>query len=120
MSRLTRLATILRIVGRYRLDELVNEDHLPALSRYALKLSPWRLSSAPDLNRGERIRCALEELGPVFIKFGQMLSTRRDLLPEDIADELARLQDNVEKFLAEKTIRKIIYVPNKILNFVVS
>ena len=104
MSRLARLATIIRIIGHYRLDELVDSERLPTLPRYALKLSPWRLARAPQLNRGERIRCALEELGPVFIKFGQMLSTRRDLLPEDIADELARLQDEVPPFPQEQSV----------------
>ena len=53
MSRLARLATIIRIIGHYRLDELVDSERLPALPRYALKLSPWRLVSAPPLNRGE-------------------------------------------------------------------
>ncbi len=91
MSRVLRLTKILRIVGRYRLDEFVDKQRLGALPRFALDLSPWRLHPAPDLPRGVRLRRALEELGPVFIKFGQMLSTRRDLLPEDIANELARL-----------------------------
>jgi ubiquinone biosynthesis protein len=51
-----------------------------------------------DRARGERLRLALEALGPIFVKFGQMLSTRRDLLPPDIADELAKLQDQVPPF----------------------
>ena len=104
MSRSLRLIKILRTVGRYRLDELIDLERLPALPRYALRLSPWRLKSVPDMPRGERLRRALEELGPVFIKFGQMLSTRRDLLPEDIADELARLQDDVPAFPEEQSI----------------
>lgn len=107
MSRATRLAKILRIVGRYRLDQLIDTERLPALPRYALKLSPWQLTSAPDLPRGVRLRKALEELGPVFIKFGQMLSTRRDLLPEDIADELAKLQDDVPPFPEQQSIEII-------------
>jgi len=113
VSRILRLAKILRIVGRYRLDEFVDKQRLSALPRLALDLSPWRLHPAPDLPRGVRLRCALEELGPVFIKFGQMLSTRRDLLPADIADELARLQDDVPPFpqqqsiaIIEKALRK--------------
>ncbi len=104
MSRLVRLVTILRTVGRYRLDEFVDRERLPALPRAALALGPWRLHQAPDMPRGERLRRALEELGPVFIKFGQMLSTRRDLLPEDIADELARLQDDVPAFPQEQSV----------------
>jgi ubiquinone biosynthesis protein len=91
-------------VGRYRLDELIDADLLPTLPRIALGLSPWHLYRAPDLPRGVRLRRALEELGPVFIKFGQMLSTRRDLLPEDIADELAKLQDDVPPFPEQQSI----------------
>jgi ubiquinone biosynthesis protein len=107
MSRAVRLARILRVIGRYRLDELVAAERLPVSARVALRLSPWRLMSSPDLPRGVRLRRALEELGPVFIKFGQMLSTRRDLLPEDIADELARLQDDVPPFPQELSIALI-------------
>jgi len=104
MSRALRLATILRIVGRYRLDELIDPELLPAAPRLVLALSPWRLLRAPDMPRGVRLRRALEELGPVFIKFGQMLSTRRDLLPEDIADELAKLQDDVPPFPEQQSV----------------
>lgn len=107
MSRPLRLARILQVVGRYRLDELVDPHHLPALPRIVLGLSPWRLQRAPDMPRGVRLRRALEELGPVFIKFGQMLSTRRDLLPEDIADELTRLQDDVPPFPETQSIALI-------------
>lgn len=104
MSRILRLARILRVVGRYRLDEFVDNERLPPLPRFALSLAPWRLQPAPDLPRGVRLRRALEELGPVFIKFGQMLSTRRDLLPADIADELAKLQDNVPPFPQRESV----------------
>jgi ubiquinone biosynthesis protein len=107
MSRALRLAKILRTAGRYRLDELVDTQRLPTLPRLALKLSPWRLASPPDMPRGVRLRRALEDLGPVFIKFGQMLSTRRDLLPADIADELARLQDDVPPFPADLSVEII-------------
>ena len=104
MSRITRLAKILRIVGRYRLDEFIDDQRLPTLPKAALRFSPWRLHRAPELSRGVRLRRALEELGPVFIKFGQMLSTRRDLLPPDIADELAKLQDDVPPFPQQQSI----------------
>ncbi len=104
MSRIKRLVKILRTVGRYRLDELLDADKLPATLRFSLSISPWRLNPVPDLNRGARLRKALEELGPVFIKFGQMLSTRRDLLPEDIADELAKLQDDVPPFPESQSV----------------
>jgi len=98
MSRALRLARILRVLGRYRLDALLDHDSLPSLPRMALRLSPWRPGPEADQPRGVRLRQALEDLGPVFIKFGQMLSTRRDLLPEDIAAELAKLQDEVPPF----------------------
>lgn len=104
MSRTLRLAKILRIIGRYRLDEFVDLEQLSTLPRVALALAPWRLQQAPDMPRGVRLRRAIEELGPVFIKFGQMLSTRRDLLPEDIANELAELQDNVPPFSQQQSI----------------
>jgi len=103
MSRLARLAQILRVAGRHRLDELLPQGSLPAPLRLALRLNPWRLQATAERPRAERLRLALEELGPVFIKFGQTLSTRRDLLPVDIADELARLQDKVPPFPAEES-----------------
>jgi len=93
-----RLARITRVFSRYRLDSFIDLERLPVLPRALLRLGPWRLYSTRGLSRGQRLRMALEELGPVFIKFGQMLSTRRDLLPDDIADELARLQDDVPPF----------------------
>ena len=104
MSQLTRLAKIFRVIGRYRLDEFIDASRLPAIPRTALRFSPWQLRKAPELPRGVRLRRALEELGPVFIKFGQMLSTRRDLLPKDIADELAKLQDDVPPFPQKQSI----------------
>lgn len=104
MSRIARLARIYRTIGRYRLDEYIDKQHLPPLPRLALGLTSWRLQTPPDMARGVRLRKALEELGPVFIKFGQMLSTRRDLLPLDIADELAKLQDNVPPFPEHESI----------------
>ena len=99
-----RLLKILRTVGRYRLDEFIDQERLPDHAALRPALSPWRLQNAPDLPRGVRLRRALEELGPVFIKFGQMLSTRRDLLPDDIADELAKLQDDVPPFPQQQSI----------------
>jgi len=107
MSRIARLGTILRTAGRYRLDEFIDEETLRPGPAWALRLSPWRLWPVPALSRGERLRLSLEELGPVFIKFGQLLSTRRDLLPEDIADELAQLQDNVPPFPEDISVELI-------------
>jgi ubiquinone biosynthesis protein len=98
MSRLLRLGKILRVFSRYRLDTFVDVERLSPTMRWCLRLAPWRLAPVGALSRGARLRLALEDLGPVFIKFGQMLSTRRDLLPDDIADELAKLQDDVPPF----------------------
>jgi len=104
MTRLRRLARITRVFSRYRLDSFIDLERLPRLPRWLLKAAPWRLLPAGDESRGQRLRMALEELGPVFIKFGQMLSTRRDLLPEDIADELEKLQDDVPPFGQDEAI----------------
>jgi len=95
----TRLLQIQRVLVRHGLDEIILATHLFRPLRFAFYLSPatWfeRRKGGP---RGERIRLALEELGPIWVKFGQALSTRRDLLPVDIADELAKLQDRVPPF----------------------
>lgn len=95
-----RLFTILRVIIRYRLDDYLFALNLPWYLAIWQRLLPWRWLRKEQSNRpaGEAIRLALEELGPVFIKFGQILSTRRDLLPPDMADELARLQDRVPPF----------------------
>ena len=98
-SELLRLLTIQRILIHHGLDEIVFATHLFRPVRFVFFLLPWnwfgRRTYAP---RAQRLRVALEELGPVFVKLGQLLSTRRDMLPEDIADELAKLQDNVPPF----------------------
>lgn len=107
MSRLQRLINITRVSIKYRLDTFVNPDLLPLSLRIVHLLGPWRLRSAGDHNRAVRLRMALEELGPIFIKFGQMLSTRKDLLPADIAEELARLQDDVPPFDSEQSVALI-------------
>jgi len=90
--RLLRLWQIHRVFRRHGLDQLIL-----AITPLA-PLNRWRRRTWVDTRRGERIRRALEELGPVFVKFGQMLSTRPDLLPGDIIRELARLQDRVPPF----------------------
>ncbi len=107
MSRLQRISKIAHVVTRYRLDKLIDTDRLPGSLSLLFAVGPWRLFPEPTMSRGERIRLALEELGPVFVKFGQMLSTRRDLLPPDIADELAKLQDQVPPFDSQLAINII-------------
>jgi len=96
---LVRLLQIERVLVRHRLDDFVRATHLYRPLRFVFFISPWTwFQRGSDLSRGARLRLALEELGPIFVKFGQALSTRRDLLPADIADELAKLQDNVPPF----------------------
>jgi ubiquinone biosynthesis protein len=94
----SRLLQIQRTLVRYRLDEIIRATHLFRPLRFAFLLSPAAWFRRSRGTRGERLRLALEELGPIFMKFGQMLSTRRDLLPRDIADELEKLQDRVPPF----------------------
>ena len=103
--RILRLAKILRVASRYGLDEMIFEHEpsgrLAALSRAA---HFWRRLDAP---RAVRLRMALEALGPIFVKFGQVLSTRRDLLPIDVADELAKLQDQVPPFPPQQVLTQV-------------
>jgi ubiquinone biosynthesis protein len=99
---LIRMLTIQRVLVKYGLDDFIKETHLLRPLRYFFYLAPRHRDNAAPL--GERIRLALEELGPIFVKFGQAISTRRDLLPTDIADELAKLQDAVPPFPAEQAI----------------
>jgi ubiquinone biosynthesis protein len=96
---LVRLIQIQRVLVRHRLDELISATHLLRPLKFAFYLSPatW-FQRKRSGSRGERVRLALEELGPIFMKLGQTLSTRRDLLPHDVADELAKLQDRVPPF----------------------
>lgn len=107
MSRLLRLFKIIFVFSRYRLDSLIPEDRLPWFAVLLLRLNPMRLLPVGKKSRGERLRLALEELGPIFIKFGQMLSTRRDLLPDDVADELKKLQDQVPPFASDVAVKEI-------------
>jgi len=97
---LFRMLAIQRVLVKYGLDDIIKETHLLRPLRFLFYLAPRRRDRSASL--GERIRLALEELGPIFVKFGQAISTRRDLLPPDIADELARLQDAVPPFPAQQ------------------
>lgn len=112
MSRFARSLTILWVMLRYGLDELVlsslRHPWVPVLRRIVTIGRPL------DAPRGQRLREALESLGPIFIKFGQLLSTRSDLMPPDIAEELAKLQDRVPPFdedIAIATIERALRKP---------
>lgn len=104
MTRYVRAVFILWVILRYGLDEL-------ALSGFRLgwlaRIVTFGRRRHLDAPRGQRLRQALEHLGPIFVKFGQVLSTRRDLLPADIADELALLQDRVPPFPSEVAVATI-------------
>ncbi|MDP9109401.1 MAG: ubiquinone biosynthesis regulatory protein kinase UbiB [Pseudomonadota bacterium] len=100
-----RVLKIARVAIKYGLDDIAMSGlAIPRVAKLIDRLIFWRDISAP---RGERLRRALEELGPIFVKFGQVLSTRRDLMPPDIADELARLQDRVPPFDSDLAIAQI-------------
>ncbi|MCP5242297.1 MAG: ubiquinone biosynthesis regulatory protein kinase UbiB [Burkholderiales bacterium] len=100
--RIFRLIKIQSVAFRYGLDEFfTSHGPLRFLNKPIKWLTFWRRLDRP---RGERLRLALEALGPIFVKFGQMLSTRRDLIPHDIADELAKLQDRVPPFPSDTAL----------------
>ena len=96
---LARLIEIQRVLLKHGLDDYVRATHLYRPLRFLFYLSPgvW-FERRRKASRGVRLRLALEELGPIFVKFGQAVSTRRDLLPNDVAEELAKLQDRVPPF----------------------
>lgn len=105
MLKLFRFVKIISVVLYYGLDQLF-------LSSFKYRGIKWfvrvvTLGRSLDRPRGQRLRLALETLGPIFVKFGQVLSTRRDLLPNDIADELARLQDRVPPFDSDLAVKEI-------------
>ncbi len=107
--RIFRLIRIARVAYLYGLDNLILDHELelgfwPRVIKAIQRLMFWRDLAAP---RAVRLRLALEALGPIFVKFGQLLSTRRDLLPLDIADELAKLQDRVPPFSSELAIAEL-------------
>ncbi|MEI7179782.1 ubiquinone biosynthesis regulatory protein kinase UbiB [Pectobacterium carotovorum] len=97
-SELRRLYNIVRVLLSYGLDELIPKMRLTLPLRAGRRLLFWLPNRHRSKPLGERLRLALQELGPVWIKFGQMMSTRRDLFPPAIADQLAMLQDKVEPF----------------------
>jgi ubiquinone biosynthesis protein len=98
----SRLLKISAILSRYRLDEFLEATHLYRPMSLLRVIAPWGRRHVANAPRGERLRLALNEMGPIFVKFGQIMSTRRDMIPEDIADELALLQDQVPPFPGEE------------------
>ena len=101
MSRIARLWIIFYTAWRFNLFGLIRDNLKPGIRKTLLGL--LSSTSPSQLARGERIRLALEALGPIFVKFGQVLSTRRDLLPDDVSNELAKLQDQVPPFSNEQS-----------------
>ena len=108
ITQFFHLLFISRVLLRHGLDEIILSTHLFRPLRLVRYLSPsfW-LKHRTRRPRGERIRRALEDLGPIFVKFGQILSTRRDLLPDDLAEELAKLQDQVPPFPGDEAVEII-------------
>lgn len=98
MSSVRRAARIGRVLLRYRLDDLLDQTPAERWLKLMRPFVPRAQAAIAAQPRGARLRLALQELGPIFVKFGQILSTRRDLLPPDLVDELALLQDQVAPF----------------------
>ncbi len=114
IAKTARLIHIHFTLAKYGLDKFVWHNPLFRKVNILIIFFPWRWFGKQSPPDGIAIRLALSELGPIFVKFGQILSTRRDLLPDDIADELAKLQDCVPPFsgaLAKKIIEKSLGQP---------
>lgn len=99
-----RLLRINHILAKNGLDQLIVSIHLFTPFRFMVYLNPWNWFRSQPLKRGEALRQSLEQLGPLFVKFGQALSTRPDILPADIAFELCKLQDNVPSFPSHQAL----------------
>ncbi len=113
--RISRFYHIQKTLLQFGLDELIPQQWQPWYARWARRSLFWLRNRHPDQPVGVRLRLALQSLGPVWIKFGQMLSTRRDLFPPQLADELAKLQDKVPPFdgaLAQKLIERALELDN--------
>lgn len=102
INRPLRLMRIMFILTRYNIDEIILGDHWFYPLRLVAYCNPFYWTTGKKLTRAERIRRAIEELGPIFVKAGQIISTRRDLLPDDVAIELSKLQDRVPPFSGKK------------------
>ena len=114
ITRTYRLMRINFILMRYNIDEIVLGEHWFFPLRLLVMMNPFYWTVGRKLPRAERIRMAVEELGPIFVKAGQILSTRRDLLPEDIANEFTKLQDRVQPFpgsQAKLLVEKALHAP---------
>ena len=114
LRQFARMLKISVILSRYRLDEFLEATHLYRPMRLLRAIPPWRQRDISDKPRGERLRLALNEMGPIYVKFGQIISTRRDLVAPDIADELALLQDQVPPFPgteAQAIVEKALEMP---------
>ena len=98
LRQFSRMLKISAILSRYELDEFLQATHLYRPMRLLRWVTPWGRGDISGKPRGERLRLALNEMGPIYVKFGQIVSTRRDLVAPDIADELALLQDQVPPF----------------------
>ncbi|MDP3561986.1 MAG: ubiquinone biosynthesis regulatory protein kinase UbiB [Legionellaceae bacterium] len=101
IKQLARLLHINMILAKNGLDQLIVSIRLFSAFRFVIYLNPWNWFRKKTLTRGEAIRKTLEELGPIFVKFGQALSTRPDILPPDVALELCRLQNDVPPFASD-------------------
>ncbi len=108
MSHLPRLIKVLNVAAKYRLYEFLDQQHSASLLRMLLRIYaiPWSIAPKNKQSKNARLRLAMEELGPIYIKFGQFLSTRRDFIDSYLADELQCLQDNVPPFTSP-TIEEI-------------
>ena len=114
-GKMARLVKIQSVFVRYGLSRMMMTPGFACWVNGLLYLLPWSWGTKKRGTKGERLRCALEELGPIFIKFGQLLSTRRDLLPEDIILELAKLQDKAPSFpgrVAKQIIERALHQKN--------
>lgn len=114
IKKIWRMIQINYIFAKHGLDEVVLSIPFFAPIQFLAYLNPWNWYATKKRSRGVRLCEAFEELGPIFVKFGQVLSTRRDILPSDITDELAKLQDRVPPFsgeIARKTVEQIFEKP---------
>lgn len=107
MKAVLRASRIGRVILRYRLDDLLHGTPAERWLRLAKPFVPRASADIAVQSRGARLRLALQDLGPIFVKFGQILSTRRDLVPPDVANELTLLQDRVKPFDGD-TARRIV------------